>query len=282
MPNEIRRSGRYSELRATDWADLIKCIHDGLWNDSIGRFRSTYAYRGMSSHIYSLEPSIHRLGEYYEGLEENLIKQFEKYASEIVDLDKNIWRTLSIGQHYGLPTRLLDWTYSPQIALHFATCDLKQYEEDGVIWRVNFDDAHKILTNEQKAVLTESRGGVFTFEGLKKTFPDLKTFNGQQRNEEPLAIFFEPPTIDSRISNQFAYFSIMSDRHADMAEWLLRPEISSRVRSQKVIIPKEIKWEIRDKLDLTNINERLLFPGLGGLCSWLSRHYVKLPEDKKS
>jgi hypothetical protein len=44
--------------------------------------------------------------------------------------------------------------------------------------------------------------------------------------------------------------------------------------SRRIIIPSEMKWEVRDKLDQAGITERVLFPGLDGLSDWLTRYYT--------
>ncbi|MCF8079186.1 MAG: hypothetical protein K9K88_07885 [Desulfobacterales bacterium] len=82
-------------------------------------------------------------------------------------------------------------------------------------------------------------------------------------------LFFEPPSMDDRIVNQFALFSVMSNSAMAVDDWLFR----QKGLYKRVILPKALKWEIRDKLDQSNITARVLFPGLDGLSSWLRRHY---------
>jgi hypothetical protein len=88
------------------------------------------------------------------------------------------------------------------------------------------------------------------------------------------AMFFEPPSIDDRIVNQYALFSVLSQSRSTFDYWLSE----NRDLWWKIIIPLELKWEVRDKLDQANITERALFPGLAGLSAWLKRHYSSGPE----
>jgi hypothetical protein len=98
---------------------------------------------------------------------------------------------------------------------------------------------------------------------------DLRAFDGLAR-ERPFVAFFEPPSLDARLVNQYALFSVLPDATAKLDAWLTdRPDLHRRV-----IIPHDVKWEIRDKLDQANVTERVLFPGLDGLAHWLARHYA--------
>jgi hypothetical protein len=117
--------------------------------------------------------------------------------------------------------------------------------------------------------LQDEGANIFTVEMLSDTIRSLKELNSL--SQEPFVVFFEPPSIDDRIVNQFAFCSVMSHSAAILDEWLREhPDIW-----RKIIIPFELKWEIRDKLDQANITERVLFPGLDGLSRWLKRQYSR-------
>jgi hypothetical protein len=105
-----------------------------------------------------------------------------------------------------------------------------------------------------------------------KEFGSMRRFDGLSRT--PFVAFLEPPTLDPRIMNQFALFSLMSSPSATLDDWLT--EHPTLIR--RVLVPGALKWEIRDKLDQLNINERVLFPGLDGLSDWLTRYYWQKPQ----
>ena len=94
----------------------------------------------------------------------------------------------------------------------------------------------------------------------------------QALSPEPYALFFEPASMLDRIANQYALFSVVSDPSVLLSDILEQQEIDY----YKIIIPREVKLEIRDKLDYINISERMLYPGLDGICRWIARQYSAL------
>jgi hypothetical protein len=264
-----------SEIVATSWEHLHELLFDGSWNDGIKRYRSRHAFRGNSDSSHRLSPSLQRIGGDYAQLERHLLRNFQKYAHRSMVQGDSVWHWLSVAQHHGLPTRLMDWTYSPLVALHFATHDTSQFDRDGCVWKVNFAKVHEYLPNNLRKALRDEGGDVFTvsiLDGHVKSLPEL---DGMRSHLANYVLFFEPPSIDDRIINQFAYFSLASSPNLVMDDWLRdlhEPDLWSRI-----IVPAHLKWEGRDKLDQANISERVLFPGLDGISMWRKRHYSKHP-----
>ncbi len=254
------------EILIHSWDELQKELFADSWNEELGRFRSRFAFRGLSDAGYRLETSLMRLGGKYAELERHLLRNFTKYAHRNVVERDSLWHWLSVAQHYGLPTRILDWTYSPFIAMHFATVNIDKYDLDGVIWAVNYVKAHQMLPAKFRKMLEDEGANVLTVKMLSEAVNSLTDL--AEPAHDDIAIFFEPPSLDDRIVNQYALCSVMSGPTKALDEWL-----RDKGLGRKIIIPASLKWEIRDKLDQANITERVLFPGLDGLSSWLKRHY---------
>ena len=260
-------------IRPKSWTDVLTALYDESWNQALGRFRAPFAFRGLSRLDHSLSSSLVRLADAHGNirrLEMALLRNFRKYAHTEGQHADSVWDWLALSQHRGLPTRLLDWTYSPLVALHFATEAPGDFDADGAVWCVNFVEANKRLPARLKRIMTREGSETVTVDMLT-TFRTLDDFDALAR--KPFLVFMEPPAIDRRILNQFALFSLMSSPTAEMDAWMQQhPSLCRRV-----VIPAALKWEIRDKLDQANINERILFPDLDGLSRWLTRYYMPAP-----
>lgn len=250
------------------WTHLQDELMSDSWDGGIGRFRSRFAYRGMDDVNYPLTTTLMRLGGEYAALEPHLIRNFSKYAYRDVVEKDNLWHWITVAQHHGLPTRLLDWTSSPLVAAHFATADISKFSCDSVIWMVKYQEAHEYLPEVLKDVLQSEGANLFTVKMLSQSIPGLNEL--ANISKVPFPIFLEPPSIDDRIVNQHSLFSLFSKATTSFEEWF---QDKPQRLWKKVIIPAALKWEIRDKLDQSNITERVLFPGLDGLSQWLRRYY---------
>lgn len=270
-----------NDVRAESWAHAQELLYEQSWNPELNRYRPSYAYRGLLKTSHGLSTALARLGDdpdHGARVERDLLRNFTKYAKDETLSSSSIWRRLSLAQHHGLPTRLLDWTFSPLAGLHFATEDLDTMDDDGAVWLVDVDEIYGRLPDELRDSLDTAR--VFTTDMLAENAETLDEFDRlfEGSGRAPVPVFFEPPSLDDRIVNQFALFSVFPDATRRLDDWLVdHPECYRRV-----IVPSGLKMEIRDKLDAANITERMLFPGLDGLATWLRRYYTPMGDDQVS
>ena len=155
-------------------------------------------FRGQPSKDYPLIPFI---GRYYKKGEEKALLQFEREIFEdfkrkfalFTDVrPQNDKEFLFLAQHYGLPTRLLDWTYNPLIALYFA-CN-SDFEKDGAVYHC-LPMSHNVYDN---------RADILTFPYITILVP--KITDVRYRNQNGLFIFFSRPweeQVNDRV--QFKY-----------------------------------------------------------------------------
>ena len=254
-----------SDIRVQSWIELQEALFESSYQDALSRFRSNFVFRGVQRVTHGLETSL-QTGA-FESHERHLLTSFRKYAVRSAAHGDSVWNWLSLGKHHGLPTRLLDWTYSPYVAMHFATHDVRHFDEDAAIWCVDFRKMNELLPKPLRKVLETEDVNILTTEMINRaasTLEELETLG-----KDDFVVFFEPPSLDERIINQFALFSLPSRATLSLESLLARRPNTYR----RIIIPAAMKWEIRDKLDQANITERVMYPGLDGLGAWLRRHY---------
>ena len=254
------------DLRVNTWLELQNALFENTWQPPLQRFRSNFVFRGSPRASHGLETSLQTGG--FEAHERHLLTSFRKYALRNAVHGDWVWNWLSLAKHHGLPTRLLDWTYSPYVALHFATHDFRHFDEDAAIWCVDYRSTNELLPKELKKFAESEDVNILTTEMLNRVATSLQEYDDLAKHD--FVVFFEPPSLDERIVNQFALFSLPSSATMSLEKLLLQREAAHR----RIIIPAALKWEIRDKLDQANITERVLFPGLDGLSQWLKRYFT--------
>jgi hypothetical protein len=262
-----------SDIRVETWSELQEAVFEDSWQPALSRFRSRFVFRGVPRSQHPLASSL-QTGR-LEPSERHLLTSFRKYALRNAVHGDSVWNWLSLAKHHGLPTRILDWTYSPFVAMHFATHDINHFDEDAAIWCVDYRKMNELLPKPLRKVLAEENVNILTTELLERVARTLDEFDTLSRDD--FVVFFEPPSLDERIVNQFALFSLPSS-----ATLSLQGLLEQRAAYRRVIIPAALKWEIRDKLDQANVTERVLFPGLDGLSQWLKRYFTtRLPVDEE-
>lgn len=260
--------------------DVLQFLIDIPLDEKTKRHRSPYLYRGLSDESHILETSLKRnCKDKRFQLETSILRNFSKYAVlEDSSLYSSVWKQIMVGQHHGLPTRLLDWTYSPLMALHFSMTEnslAEMSKHNSVIWKIDIEELNALLPEIYQKKLKTEDAFLFTVDMLEQLSQNLSDYDSAMKNNA--IVLIEPPSIDPRIINQYSYFSIIP-KDIDDIEDFLDKKTNNTV---KYIISKDVRWQIRDMLDHMNISERIVYPGLDGLSQWLKRHYyVPNPKDE--
>jgi len=166
-------------------ADLSDLVESKFRDDKY----TTVLYRGHGAVSFDLRPAIGRFLPPANSTkrvvnEQLMLELFRRQSVDriaITNLDD--WELLAIAQHHGLPTRLLDWTRSPLVALYFAVC--KEFETRKLDGLPSLEDAEIIAWRCRKIDLTKPLPKPSPFE-IEKTIryiprivtPRLRTQSG--------------------------------------------------------------------------------------------------------
>ena len=253
-------------------ADLIAKVTPPSPDPATGRRRDTGVYRGEANAAWSLLTSLDILGGVHPPhskaeLEEHILRNFIRYSRPFFAVAPvNEWEVLITAQHHGLPTRLLDWTYSPMVAAHFATVDA-EHQGDRAVWRLDWKAVHRYFRLPERALLIQDLDGMF---GEDRHFTPWTLFDPRTRQRQ-FACMIEPPSLDARIATQAATFTLCSDNRRSFDSFLEESGLSSALT--RFVIPAREVSRLRDQLDLVSVDERRLFPDLDGLAAYLRRYY---------
>lgn len=213
-------------------------------------------FRGERRADYSLKPKIGRItnppaktgsGEFVLDLrypvtligEREAFLRFKAAARlHLISPPDNDWDWLALAQHHGLPTRLLDWTINPLVALYFA---ISEYVDDEWL--------------KKERVNTPDYNGDAAFYIMRVKHPPLDTKSSDLFASD--GIFF-PSHVSTRISSQGGFFSIQKEPHKSL-KW-------GRIR--KFHIPFSVRMDIKRELALYGVTHSFIYPGLEGIARW--------------
>ncbi len=211
--------------------------------------KSDLLFRGQKSQ-YKLEPGIVRFkGKAISELEVLALTEFKRVSPPFIETEpKDDFDWIVLAQHFGLPTRLLDWTYNPLSALWFAVNKFKN----------------------RKSIDEGDYAAVWTL------MPSIADYRKQQDFEGTVFelsenMIYRPRNLTSRVANQSSVFTIHS--FSNIVDLENDPIFKEKVNP--TFIKRGCEGSILEELDIMNINESTIFPDLGGLCSHLKWRYFE-------
>ncbi|MEZ8635476.1 FRG domain-containing protein [Vibrio cyclitrophicus] len=215
-------------------------------------------YRGHSCKEHRLLPTayrqtreLHELGMFYD---------YKSHVAGINGCNKENWDLILDMQHYGLPTRLLDWTTSMGTAIYFA---LRNNPTTPCVWVLNPFELSKLSTDEDtifdSSIMTPAN------PTSKRDFDLFNLLSGASKYQLPFSI--QPPHGNRRIAAQRGMFTVHSKLRGSIEE--LAPNVVRRID-----IPLDLIVPLQGYLEALGIDDYSMFPDQYGLSEFLKKKYM--------
>lgn len=238
-------------------------------------------YRGHANQTYTLQPSLFRKKE-HRRVEKNILRELISIQPSEFRDDLTAFERLVRMQHYGLPTRLLDFTYNPLVGLYFACSD---NTNDGQIIRfslpksnVKYFDSDTVSCIANLSNLTaRQRNQVRNFtndEDLRKSDVGERLLHFIKA-EKP---YFLPKIVVSELKSICAVHPKQSNRRIIAQQGgffifglksILNDTNDFEIEVHRTLVPRSAKRDIISELDAININPSTLFPEIESAAKYI-------------
>ena len=258
---------------------------------------SVNAFRGQRNATWSTAPGILRPPQKLLDHEREIIRELVSVHPQEFRDDHSMLDRLVRMQHFGLPTRLLDVTLNPLVALYFATepygsktlpdgivmlytigkPSRKYYDSDAVACIANLAN---LSTDERQEIIdSDPKGNIASFNGLdsvdrllqfvKEEKPHFRSI--LKRDDLFTPYYVVPKMSNRRIIAQSGAFIIHGLEENPDPSSGIRPV--RRIKNQRIVIPQLSKLPIRRELEALGINESTLFPEIDRAASYIVRRF---------
>lgn len=238
--------------------------------------------RGHSNESYKLNSVIYRISKESELIKEaenNIFNCFINYGDSYCNkfIDNKEWNTLFLMQHYGLYTRLLDWTDSFVTAFYFAIKD-KTEGQNACIWMIAPMEINRIYKDKIYSNGDEyyENIGLLTVDTLPNRIKNYKSFFNKYIEINSFAIV--PRRSNERLVSQNGFFTVQGTNCISLEE-----EYSDQLGKVliKINIDADMAKEYNDFLEINGINYFSLYGGVKGLCRYIKNELLKVELNNK-